>query len=229
LRAGPKDRLDTNTIRLGIASVVVAFLQFIAIGIQAVFLWFAFQAARSAVNETRRIGEAQVRAYLSIKEARIDFDTEYAHPQVTFIATNSGQSPARNFIWSISIQYAGDVVRRAITFNENWLDSTGIDIPARADSPPENAQIAYMSVKRYIEDVAPEVTFYLVRVKIDFRYTDVFDINRFEEAYFAAVMTKNTDRSQIAHGQKPVYWRGGGLLPMAKPNDWGSIPEGQMD
>jgi hypothetical protein len=215
----------------------VAFFTFV-LSISTIGLWIV--AWRSgvrqsrdmdaAVRETRRIGEAQVRAYVSIKGARIDFDTEYAHPQVTFIATNSGQSPARNFIWSISIQYAGDAVSRAITFNEKWLDSTGIDIPAGADTtPPERAQIAYMSVKRYIEDVAPNVTFYLVRVKIDFRYTDVFDIDWFEEAYFAAVMTKNTDRSQSVPGKEPVYWRGGELIAMAKPNDWGSIPQGQKD
>jgi hypothetical protein len=218
-----KKKADAALVRWTLALFLATVGLMIGTGVLSYF-------AYAAIKETRRIGEAQVRAYVSIKEARIDFDTEYAHPQVTFITTNSGQSPARNFIWSISIQYAGDTVRRAITFNEKWLDSTGIDIPAGADTtPPESAQIAYMSVKRYIEDVAPNVTFYLVRVKIDFRYTDVFDVDWFEEAYFAALMTKNTDRSQIASGQKPVYWRGGKLLPMAKPNDWGSIPEGQKD
>jgi hypothetical protein len=49
-----KDQFDTNTLILGIATVVVAFLQFVAIGVQAIFLWFAFKAAKDAVNAAEK-------------------------------------------------------------------------------------------------------------------------------------------------------------------------------
>ena len=45
-----KDQLDTNTFRLGIATIIVAFLQFVAIGVQAIFLWLAFKATKKSAD-----------------------------------------------------------------------------------------------------------------------------------------------------------------------------------
>lgn len=181
---------------------------------------------RSAIMQ-REIGEAQVRAYVSIKEARIRFDTdEYAHPVVTFLPTNSGQSPARNFIWNIDLQYVGDVVNRSVTFNRKWLEDTGTDIASAADATQtESAHIPGMSVKLLIEDAHPERDFNLVRIKIDFRYTDIFGRDWFDEAYFAGLMTKNPHRAQRNANGEAVYWIGSGLLRVPKPSDWDSIPK----
>jgi hypothetical protein len=51
-----KHQLDTNTFRLGIATVVVAFLQVAAIGVQALFLWLAFRATTMAAEAAREFG-----------------------------------------------------------------------------------------------------------------------------------------------------------------------------
>jgi hypothetical protein len=49
-----KNQFDTNTLYLSAATVVVAFLQFVAIGIQAAFLWLAFKAAKDAADAAQR-------------------------------------------------------------------------------------------------------------------------------------------------------------------------------
>src|SRR5216684_5420296 len=45
-----KDSLDWNTIKLGISAIVVAFLQFIAIGIQGWFLWRTVKVSEIAAR-----------------------------------------------------------------------------------------------------------------------------------------------------------------------------------
>jgi hypothetical protein len=70
--------------------------------IGVVGLWFireTLHATRATVDETRRIGEAQVRAYLSIKSATISVDKS-GLPWVQMVVVNTGQSPARKFCWT---------------------------------------------------------------------------------------------------------------------------------
>src|SRR5208337_1124166 len=45
-----KAAYDRNTLILSLLLVIVAFLQFVAIGIQAVFLWRAFKAAKKSAD-----------------------------------------------------------------------------------------------------------------------------------------------------------------------------------
>jgi hypothetical protein len=104
-----------------------------------VTLWLtrqANQAAQAAVTVTREIGEAQVRAYVSIKTAAIYFGGDTAMPFVVITAANSGQSPARNFVWTTEIRY--------LTVDENgieseawpeWLGQPGVDIHSSGEAP----------------------------------------------------------------------------------------------
>src|SRR5229473_3679352 len=69
-----KDRLDANTIRLGIAAVLVAILQFIAIGVQAWFLWRTVKVSEVAARVAEESGQAvvsQLRAYIFAKEVKL--------------------------------------------------------------------------------------------------------------------------------------------------------------
>jgi hypothetical protein len=137
-------------------------------------------------QSSEKIGEAQVRAYVNIKSASIDFLSNDTLPRVMFIASNSGQSPARNFIWNVTLQYPGIPVSRESSLKENWLEQVGMDIPATSDAPPDRAFIPDMSVKQYIEGVAPgTITLAAIRTKIDFRFTDVCDRDWFGEAFFS--------------------------------------------
>ncbi|WP_411816769.1 hypothetical protein [Hyphococcus sp. DH-69] len=71
---------------------------FTAIGLGILFVTFA--ATRDAVVETRKIGEAQTRAYLSVIDAEI-VDPEFSDFAFDVIVTikNFGQSPAFQFRW----------------------------------------------------------------------------------------------------------------------------------
>lgn len=68
----------------------------------------AVEATNRATDETREIGEAQVRAYLSVTKAVV-VEPEYAYYAFDIIVTakNFGQSPAFNFNWCVepSLQY----------------------------------------------------------------------------------------------------------------------------
>ncbi len=70
-----KDALDTNTIRLGIAAIAVAFLQFIAIGVQAWFLWrtvrvsgIAAKAAKDSADIAKRTLAVTQRAFVQVTD-----------------------------------------------------------------------------------------------------------------------------------------------------------------
>jgi hypothetical protein len=74
-----------RTFWLGLGGTVVGLLALAAAGLAAKF-------ANDAVRETRRIGEAQARAYLSI--ARVDGYRSKNGVAFEFTLQNSGQSPA---------------------------------------------------------------------------------------------------------------------------------------
>jgi hypothetical protein len=74
-----------------LANWLVAIFSFIA----ALFLWLTLRATQEMAKDTRRIGEAQVRAYLDVKLVRIEAG-EIGKSFWTFqiSVANRGQSPA---------------------------------------------------------------------------------------------------------------------------------------
>lgn len=89
-----KHQLDTNTFRLGIVTVAVAFLQVVAIGLQALFLWLAFRATTIAAEAARDSANSSVRAqrpYLYI--TGIEFVAGEA-VGATYRIENIGNTPA---------------------------------------------------------------------------------------------------------------------------------------
>jgi hypothetical protein len=172
-------------------------------------------------HSSEKIGEAQVRAYVNIKSAGMDFLLGDIHPRILFVAYNSGQSPARNFIWNITLQYVGLPINRESVFNENWLEGAGMDISASSDAPPTGAIIPNMSVKQFIEGPAPGVLISMVRVKIEFRFADVFERDWFGETFFAGTMQKKQiSLDDLQQGVSPWV---GDIFPIAKPCDWDEI------
>lgn len=65
------------------------------------------KAAQDAVEETQRIGEAQIRCYLSIKRPQITFINEN-EVMVSCRVFNSGQSPALQVRWCVVISFIMD-------------------------------------------------------------------------------------------------------------------------
>jgi len=93
-----KDQLDWNTIKLGIAAIIVALLQFIAIGVQAWFLWRTVKVSETAARvagESAQAVVSQLRAYVHIvgKDFLVQGeDHERFVNQIRIL--NSGQTPA---------------------------------------------------------------------------------------------------------------------------------------
>jgi hypothetical protein len=92
--------------RMARATDYMAWAAFLSVGVAVVGIYFikrtldetarASAAAYDAVKTTREMGEAQVRAYLTIKEMMLGFNDSYTSPQVKMTLVNTGQSPARD-------------------------------------------------------------------------------------------------------------------------------------
>lgn len=74
----------------------------------------ATKAAQDAVDVTREIGEAQVRAYLTVAHAMIRFEDRT--PRLFLTIRNAGQSPARNIRISIGIDYGRITAANNVSF-----------------------------------------------------------------------------------------------------------------
>jgi hypothetical protein len=222
-----RDRRDKRwyegaTLVIGVATLLILIVQAIAFFVQAWRLQQTINTMKGLGREQREIGEAQVRAYVSIKAATIEFMLDAIHPCVRFIAYNSGQSPARNFVWNITIQYFGGKENRESRLHEAWIEQTGIDIPATIEySDAGGALIPDMSVKQYIEEAVPGLMITVVRAKIGFRFTDVFDKDWFGEAFFGGTMqSRQVSPEDIQLGVSRWVAH---IAPMAKPRDWDDV------
>lgn len=195
----------------------VALFTFILAG-STIGLWVAtvglYLAGKQTIKETRRIGEAQVRAYVSIKSATIAFMGPRQHPVVGFVATNTGQSPARNFVWNVVVQYAGRQYKTQ-SFYEPWRTRMGIDIPAVSDAPFEQAIVPHISLTDFVESLENRGRGAVVRIKVEFRSTDVFGIDLFGEAYFHGLGPQQPPPEDPTAISQPYV-----LNATARPTDW---------
>jgi len=211
---------DRATLVIGLATLLILIIQAIAFFVQATRLHQTIDEMKVLGKEQREIGEAQVRAYVSVKEATIEFMLDAIVPCVKFIAYNSGQSPARNFVWNITLQYFGGKENHESGLNETLVEYIGMDIPA-GGSHTDAALIPDMSVKQYIEGVVPGLMITIVRAKVDFRFTDVFDKDWFGEAFFGGTMqSRQVSPEDIKRGVSRWVAQ---IAPMAKPRDWDEI------
>lgn len=204
---------DPNAAFAGAVAIFTLALVFVG-GWQARRLRQTVQATESAIAETRRIGEAQVRAYVHIKNAGVDFIMfGVPSPLVTFIASNSGQSPARNFLWNITLQYPNENIESIL--NPNWLNGIGYDVAANSDAPSEAALISKMGTQL----IPTGTVITVIRLKIEYRFTDVFGENWFGETYFAGTMSLTlTPAEGIPSGRWVAK-----ISQMPKPNDWDRV------
>jgi hypothetical protein len=93
--------------RLSLAAAYAAIAALVTAAIAATGLWYLRETLatwRVSVAETRRIGEAQVRCYLSVAKVVIDF-TDHRAPLISCKIVNSGQSPALATTWRTRLVY----------------------------------------------------------------------------------------------------------------------------
>ena len=136
-------------------------------------------AAESAVVETRRIGEAQVRAYLAIKSVKFVFMGQTDPlPMVQITVVNTGQSPAQNFEWLPTIEYQTERGAVFEPFDEAHYSGVGTDIGASRKHKAKffGTLPLVTTISRHME--MPEAV--CIRVQVHYRWTDVFG-NKFTE------------------------------------------------
>jgi hypothetical protein len=176
-------------------------------------------AAKQSATTADEVGRAQTRAYVSIKSAKLVFIGPEANPFTTIVVSNGGRSPARNFLWEVSLQYYynGNILIQGIA-NKEWLNKIGIDISANSEEEPESKLTLNMGFIKYVADVKPPLPHAVVRIKIEFRYTDVFGENVFGEAYYSAlVQREQTALPPQTAGIPGWEYR---IFPVPRPDDW---------
>jgi hypothetical protein len=96
----------SNSFWAGVTGLVIGGFTLLAAGFAAWYARKAWQetkrgadATELAAGETKRIGEAQTRCYLSLDSCSIRFDDE-GRAYVKIEVTNHGGSPARYFSWN---------------------------------------------------------------------------------------------------------------------------------
>lgn len=177
-------------------------------------------AAERLTVESRIIGEAQARAYVGVKLEKVSFDwpdNVSANPVVEISAANTGRSPARDFVWNATVQYIQSGRRNTASISDDWPANANVTVPAGStvrDSAPLDLPLAL-----FAGSFEPPVSDVVARVKIAFRYRDVFGNVTEDAAYFIGVAELPFDRM----GKPQLPWRGD-FYPIAEPADWDAPP-----
>jgi hypothetical protein len=156
------------------------------------------RGAEESIKEARRIGEAQTRAYVNVKSISLVFD--YRTPNCTWIAVNSGQSPALDFVWKATVTHGKQPTPGN---DQTWSKRRGFAIPANSDTAPLPVPVG--------DDIAGNVI--TVRVRIEFFYTDIFGQRRYEDLYFEGVV--HHAKIMIVDGAPRVIMNVDGVSGMA--------------
>lgn len=149
----------------------------------------AVSAANRTADEAKRIGEAQVRAYMSISNVSIIFVTDDGKsvPIVQMKIENSGNSPARNFEMHMQIAYQtiffdGSIAQEVFLMPENW----GPFVPKDERSFSFGFRDGPLGQK-YIEEMQTRGWPLGVHVTINTGFVDVFDTTIKDSQTFTAL------------------------------------------
>ena len=117
-----------------LANWLVAIFSFVA----AVFLWLTLLATQEMAKDTRRIGEAQVRAYLTLRSATLEVDADGSlQNRLILDIVNSGGSPALEVaahVFQTHNSWSG-VIIPDVAAHESFLCSTHYTLTVPIDGP----------------------------------------------------------------------------------------------
>lgn len=130
----------------------------------------ATRAAEAAVAETRRIGEAQVRAYVHALNPTVFNFRVGLSPYITYRAKNHGQTPANNFRQTTTWRIVTDPQTYKVRFGEN-VRSKGVADMAAGEFFQQTTTLPVLTQEHYDLLIANRV--YLLFVGV-IRYRDVF-------------------------------------------------------
>lgn len=169
-------------------------------------------ASERSVKETRRIGGAQVRAYVNIIGCHVYFlrdgirESDDRHPLVHVRIENTGQSPALNFRWISTLRYHesfGDGMKA--TWPIRMEDQIGVDIPSNR-STEDGEKIAGMETSKYLKGSTRSKVI-VTSVDIDFTFDDVFGGNFRGSAFFGGPLYELREGAQEDTPYGNVDWK----------------------
>jgi hypothetical protein len=134
----------------------------------------ATEAAQAAVSETRRIGEAQVRAYLANINVLVEDFSLGSVPVYRVSVKNTGQSPARGVRISLAIRTGASPADRVRFRNLKYMKL--VDVPAGESAPQEIIGNSPILAETYANIISGRACIVLGGV---FRYRDVFGKRHF--------------------------------------------------
>ncbi len=161
----------------------------------AFLLWRTLQATQRMATDTRQIGEAQVRAYLTIERVLVYLTPGDQFPFIKVMIRNSGQSPARR-------------VRIVVKFDRTMKgDGTSVltaTVPPVA-FPESDVQAGSLTDKHfcYVQSLALDTKDFgegferliMLNAKVAVFARDVFGADAMDNGYFMAGWTLAEDRN----------------------------------
>ncbi len=164
---------------------------FVAAGAAAFFAWIA-------IGESRRIGEAQTRAYLNVASVSAWFvpsvmpedDPSEVHPHIDIVVQNAGSSPALEFIYDITVQYVAIAPNNPVRkghLDEMWKKRIGISIAANGGQYDGGFSVSDMGLYEFLDTAGGQKHQFMLFVEIYFEFRDVFGIKVCDRAYFNGV------------------------------------------
>jgi hypothetical protein len=223
---------DLSAIAVAIFNALLVYVTYRLV-VSTNRLWHAGERQRKSAEaiaalqraSSEKIGKAQVRAYVDILKAEIAFigfpnsfyiGVPEAQPTIQIVARNTGQSPARNFVWNPTLQYVVLDAPRSREMGGNWQDILGVNIAAGQDHS-DRGLIGEMPIIRYLASTGNiSANSLMTRLRVQFEFEDVFDDRITGDAYFFGYVSK-TPGLQTELG--PTLWAGS-LTRMHRPNDW---------
>jgi len=208
---------------VGLAETGITLLGVMLVLATLIYTKRAAEAARDAVSEaekatkaSREIGEAQVRAYLHITSATVDFFNGLDKPAFQAKVVNTGQSPAQNAVCGVQVQYLPQETGGLSSLAVGWRNAVGKAVPIGSEGvtiPVESEPVTFKA--KNIDEAIPGI----IGVRLMVAYRDVFDKQWEQDAYFVGIVSKADEGD--AKGLFPSKWKSK-LSPVARAQSWGT-------
>ncbi|WDQ98172.1 hypothetical protein PSC71_13135 [Devosia sp. J2-20] len=156
-------------------------------------------AAEKAIIANQELGIAQVRAYLTVTEARVKVYDDDLGAYCEFTVQNSGQSPARQvtFMSSLTVLPWG---KKGGADKLEFNNKSGCaDVPAGKEVKGGSmfVEMDFAKVEATIRAFRATHQYIDIRLNFDLCYSDVFDIPRVEPFEFFLVLFPDRDVSDL--------------------------------
>jgi hypothetical protein len=144
-------------------------------------------------------------------------------PFIEMTATNSGQSPAINFVWAPEVYYLSETVEEVVKdVHPEWAQQPGLDIHSASETGATYVLDDFILAEKIaIDGVVPNRI--AVSVTIHYTWTDVFGESFIDYASFAGmaeVGDANANRKRHTMNTSAWFCR---LNPIAKGQPWSGI------